>query len=605
MPRKIVVELGERSNERWNYDVVRLSEVIRAFYGDPRRLWSTRRGRNVTSVVRSRIEKGQVIMARNSIFGDPLWGVVKVLVIEYYVAAAIKQSDLDAKQNAFTAGTGLSFNGKVLNADATQNELDAKQDAIVAGDGLTMSGTTLKADVTKNDLAAKQDAFVAGEGISFDGYTLRADVTKESLNASQEAIIAGSGLSFAGSTLHAEVTQNDLNGKQNKIAAGEGLSFSGTTLSAEVALNDLSTKHDAFAAGKGLSFNGSTLNAEVTQSDLDTLRIVVYDTVRDATVTLTMVSGGSLYSASGFFYKYNSEYYIGTAGHCAYPGSSLGGDRDHHFGKIYASISNYNNAGSHRVCECEVVGVAGYADIAILRLKNETLAAQKHLTFAPVGSYKTGDTCFVVGDPLGVDAVSISVGVIRDYKYTYENIVSSVAISAPTSPGNSGSPIVDSSGRIIALLSYGFDTSFGWGASSAVIEPVFAAMIATGSNFIGGTIGAKLYPVDAPFLYSIDKIPSNLEGYYVHNSDNPELTNKHILTHLNGVSIGLYHNQSPPTTIYHNPDTVIQATVLNPYNSTTTTISLSVTVLSVEKDTYIGHSSGSIKPIGPYKHTNA
>ena len=130
-------------------------------------------------------------------------------------------------------------------------------------------------------------------------------------------------------------------------------------------------------------------------------------------------------------------------------------------------------------------------------------------------------------------------------------------------------------------------------------------MIATGSNFIGGTIGAKLYPVDAPFLYSVGKIPYNLEGYYIRDSNNPQLVNNRIVTHLDGAPIGLYHNQSPPTAIYHSPNTVIQASILNPYNDSTTAVSLTVTTLSVASDTYIGHSSGLIRPIGPYKRANA
>ena len=71
MPRKIITKLDERSNKRWNYNNVSPSRVVRAFYGDPRHLWNTRRGRNITNIVRNRMKKNQVVMASNTIFGDP------------------------------------------------------------------------------------------------------------------------------------------------------------------------------------------------------------------------------------------------------------------------------------------------------------------------------------------------------------------------------------------------------------------------------------------------------------------------------------------------------------------------------------------------------
>ena len=68
----------------------------------------------------------------------------------------------NAKQDAVTAGTGLSFSGATLNAEVTQSEVDAKQDTVTAGTGLSFSGATLNAEVTQSEVDAKQDTLTFG-----------------------------------------------------------------------------------------------------------------------------------------------------------------------------------------------------------------------------------------------------------------------------------------------------------------------------------------------------------------------------------------------------------------------------------------------------------
>jgi hypothetical protein len=77
-------------------------------------------------------------------------------------AAISSASTWNAKQDAVTAGTGLSFTGSTLNAEVTQSELDAKQDSITAGTGLSFTGSTLNAEVTQSEVDAKQDALTFG-----------------------------------------------------------------------------------------------------------------------------------------------------------------------------------------------------------------------------------------------------------------------------------------------------------------------------------------------------------------------------------------------------------------------------------------------------------
>lgn len=77
-------------------------------------------------------------------------------------AAISSASTWNAKQDAVTAGTGLSFTGNTLNAEVTQSELDAKQDTVTAGTGLSFTGSTLNAEVTQSEVDAKQDTLTFG-----------------------------------------------------------------------------------------------------------------------------------------------------------------------------------------------------------------------------------------------------------------------------------------------------------------------------------------------------------------------------------------------------------------------------------------------------------
>lgn len=83
-------------------------------------------------------------------------------------AAISSASTWNAKQDAVTAGTGLSFTGNTLNAEVTQSELDAKQDTVTAGTGLSFTGSTLNAEVTQSELDAKPDVAGSSGQIQFN-----------------------------------------------------------------------------------------------------------------------------------------------------------------------------------------------------------------------------------------------------------------------------------------------------------------------------------------------------------------------------------------------------------------------------------------------------
>jgi len=87
-------------------------------------------------------------------------------------------------------------------------------------------------------------------------------------------------------------------------------------------------------------------------------------------------------------------------------------------------------------------------DLAVVRVK-ERLAPLTAVTARP----KVGTTVMAVGSPLGLSG-TISVGVVSGF----HSIEGSdfLQFSAPISPGNSGGPVVDAHGRVVAIASAKF-----------------------------------------------------------------------------------------------------------------------------------------------------
>jgi len=72
---------------------------------------------------------------------------------------------------------------------------------------------------------------------------------------------------------------------------------------------------------------------------------------------------------------------------------------------------------------------------------------------------KPGSSCYVGGFPLGDAQLSIVDGVVRDPTYCFSNLatgIDQIYHSAPVTGGNSGSCILDVSGRIIGIHAWGY-----------------------------------------------------------------------------------------------------------------------------------------------------
>ena len=321
----------------------------------------------------------------------------------------------------------------------------------------------------------------------------------------------------------------------------------------------------------------------------------IYNKVRDAVVTLSMIVGNSLMIGSGFFHKYNNKYYICTVAH-----NVITNTRNNKIDKIYASISNINNTGINKIIKCSVIGVAGKSDLAVLQV-NENIYNQQTLEWANSRNEEPGNKCYVIGDPRGVDAISISDGIIRDNKYIYNNLIESMCISAPIYGGNSGGPITNSNGDVIGLVSYGLDNTdtLSWGASSYVAEKIISKIITNNSDFIGGTLNASIYPVDAIYSYIYNLIPNELVGYYVNSTNNSNFQKNDIILQIGNKKLGLYYNQNTPVDIYLYPNTSMSMYIKR--NGSNIIVYTSISELTSQNDIPMGGSNEEMEliKIGP------
>lgn len=285
------------------------------------------------------------------------------------------------------------------------------------------------------------------------------------------------------------------------------------------------------------------------QTLTDNISSTFYEKVKYSSVSLYMRTSTAEFTGSGFIIKYKNKNYIVSVAH-----NVMMGNRNSLVADIHASILLPN--GKPMLVACKAIGVAGRADVTVLEILNNNLGELKHVEWC-LSEVNHGDTCFVVGDPLGLDAISIAQGTVRDSAYIIGNIIESIGITAAIYPGNSGSPICNVVGEVIGIISYshGNAENFGWGCSykimKTIVETIIDGYINTGSitNFIGGTIGQNMTAVDAQYHLAMGKTNSELKGYYF-NTYNDGWNPYYIVEEIDDEVIGVYDTQKTPGKIY-------------------------------------------------------
>ena len=131
--------------------------------------------------------------------------------------------------------------------------------------------------------------------------------------------------------------------------------------------------------------------------------------------------------------------------------------------------------------------IDGIADIALIRTDIDMTSTPNYTLKLASAMPKQGDRCFVFGNPLGIDAYSISDGIVRDPHFSEsggQQIVDSIYVSSPSLSGNSGSPILNTAGDIIGILTFGAENqeSLAGGANIDTMKKVFEVLTAENDN---------------------------------------------------------------------------------------------------------------------------
>ena len=256
-------------------------------------------------------------------------------------------------------------------------------------------------------------------------------------------------------------------------------------------------------------------------------QINIYDSIKYACSTLYATVAQTSFIGSGSFITLNdNDLKYGlfmTAAHCV---MSIINNNVEIINALY--LTNPLND-KWQLIDTNNIYYDGIADVAIIKtnidFSNNSDIPLKLAKKAP----KTGDICYICGNPGGYDNLSLSQGIIRDANFTDNDgyqIVESLFITAPGIGGNSGSPIVNHNGEVIGIFTFGYGDgleTFGGGSNLHTLQktlPVLYTFPNNGRNTIKKYLGMK-WSVPDPFLLKslYDSSVTTFEnvGLYIEN----------------------------------------------------------------------------------------
>lgn len=163
------------------------------------------------------------------------------------------------------------------------------------------------------------------------------------------------------------------------------------------------------------------------------------DSIYNSVVYIESINEDTIKNGSGFVYKVdNNKNYIITS---------------YHVIKGYEDIYVYNNEKQKQ--KASIVNYDEYADIAILSIEN--VLTLKDISIGDSNKVNIGDEIYVIGTPLSIDYINtISKGIVTytnrklivgsDYKFN------TIQVDAKVDNGNSGGPLLNSSGEVIGMM---------------------------------------------------------------------------------------------------------------------------------------------------------
>lgn len=255
---------------------------------------------------------------------------------------------------------------------------------------------------------------------------------------------------------------------------------------------------------------------------------IVYEQKKDAVVSLLCKKSDGFYVGSAFFVSHNG--YLVTAAHNVVETSA--NDRPD---VLVATVSNINDTGITQAVVCDVIGLDGNGDVAVLKARN--VYNQTYFHWGVSRNTPIGSEICTFGDPKGQDFQSFTAGHVRDNQYVYKGTIESIAIDAQIYEGCSGSPIVDVHGQVVGIICFGIQNGdgFSWGMSQYTLEYVVNKIIRSKTNYNKGILDVVWRPVDAFFLHRIQMLHLEVVGIYcLTNSASSELQKDDIILSIDG-----------------------------------------------------------------------
>jgi 2-alkenal reductase len=143
---------------------------------------------------------------------------------------------------------------------------------------------------------------------------------------------------------------------------------------------------------------------------------------------------------------------------------------------------------SGAVVQADVVGTAPNYDIGVIRVRNPG-QLPRPVNIGSSADLKVGQFAYAIGNPYGLDQ-SLTTGVISALKRrlptnTGHEISDVIQTDAAVNPGNSGGPLLDSSGRVVgvntAIISpSGSNAGIGFAIPIDIVNRVVPQLIRTG-----------------------------------------------------------------------------------------------------------------------------
>jgi S1-C subfamily serine protease len=382
-------------------------------------------------------------------------------------------------------------------------------------------------------------------------------------------------LVVTGNTVMEDITANTISANvaliNQTLVAGNNLVVGGPT----IFFGNVAAMCDVYV-GKDLGV-GDELTVEGVLRDETARRL--YAQHKDASVSLYIDDGnGGASVCSGSFITGDGD--ILTAAHCCSPNNAA-----NVFANIYALVTNYNSTGTSRVVPCNFVGMDGAGDVAVLHV--DGLTNQPYLQWGNSTTLSTGDHCFVIGNPLGIDHQSITDGLIRDATYVQTEppcyVLESLWTETLGYAGNSGSPILDLRGNVVGVYTYGQATfeALGGGPTQRIVQPVIEKIMEIQDNYYTyrGELGIATKPLQLGDAAGTVLMTGGFDfrGILIQAlkpggaADMAGLMVDDIIVALDGVVCGILDEQTSHTTPYwHKPaGSTVQVQYVRPSMSLT------------------------------------